>query len=115
MGLVIGSAFFNPTASLLDGLGRGLINADPQPDRRKLHESEVIRRELVVARRSPTTVLDLVEELFDQVAGSNYALAFEACGYANNSQMERMTQFGHRAASHVAAAMPPSASIKELA
>jgi hypothetical protein len=41
-------------------LGRGLINAQPEPNRRELNESEVIRR-VVVARCDPTTVLDLVK------------------------------------------------------
>jgi hypothetical protein len=34
----------------------------------KLNECEVVGRELVVARRHAPTVLDLVEEPFDQVA-----------------------------------------------
>ena len=51
-------------------LGRGLINAEPQPDRRKLDECEVIGGKLVVVRCGPTTLLDLVEEAFDEVAGS---------------------------------------------
>ena len=41
-------------------LGSGLINAQPEPNRRELNESEVIRR-VVVARCDPTTVLDLVK------------------------------------------------------
>jgi len=51
-------------------LGRGLINAQPQPDRRELNESEVVRCKFVVARCNPTTVLDFVEEPFDQFAGA---------------------------------------------
>jgi hypothetical protein len=52
------------------GLGRALINAQPKPDRRKLDESEVVGRQFVVAGCNAATVLDLVEEPFDQVAGS---------------------------------------------
>ena len=52
------------------GLGRGLINAQPQSDGRKLDEGEVIRRELVVARCDPPTLFDLVEESLDQIAGA---------------------------------------------
>jgi hypothetical protein len=51
-------------------LGRGLINAQPYPDRRSLNESEVVRRQLIVARCNPATMLDLVEEPFDQITGS---------------------------------------------
>ena len=39
-------------------------------NRRKLNEREVVRRQLVIARCDPATVLDLVEEPFDQIAGS---------------------------------------------
>jgi len=46
------------------------LNALPQPDRRKLDESEVVGRQLVVARCNPMTVLDLVKEPLDQVAGA---------------------------------------------
>jgi hypothetical protein len=38
--------------------------------RRKLNESEVVRRQFVIARCDPTTMFDLVEEPFDQIAGS---------------------------------------------
>src|SRR5215831_4928251 len=51
-------------------LGRGLINAQPQPDRRELNEREVVGCELAVARCDPTTMLDLVEEPLDQIACS---------------------------------------------
>ena len=36
----------------------------------KLNECEVVGRELVVARCDPTTLLDPVEEAFDDIAGS---------------------------------------------
>lgn len=51
-------------------LGCGLINARPKPDRRALDECEIVGRKLVVARRDPTTVFDLVEEPLDQIAGA---------------------------------------------
>jgi hypothetical protein len=50
-------------------LGRGLINAHPEPDRRKLNESEVVRHQPVV----PLTrrwCFDLVKEALGQIAGS---------------------------------------------
>jgi len=49
-------------------LGRGLVNAQPQPYRRKLDEREVVGREFVVPRRDTPTVLDLVEEPLDQIS-----------------------------------------------
>jgi hypothetical protein len=52
------------------GLGRELINAQPQPDRCKLNEGEIVCREFVIASRDPTTVLDLIEEPFDQISGA---------------------------------------------
>jgi hypothetical protein len=36
-------------------LGRELINAQPQPDRCKLNEGEIVCREFVIASRDPTT------------------------------------------------------------
>jgi hypothetical protein len=47
---------------------RGLFNAQPEPDRRKPNEGEVIRSELVVPRCGAPTLLDLVKEPFDQVS-----------------------------------------------
>jgi hypothetical protein len=55
------------TAQNLRKLGRGLISAQPQPDRRELNECKVVSSEFVVARCNPATVLDLVEEPLDQV------------------------------------------------
>ena len=49
-------------------LGRGLINAQPQPYGRKLNECEVVGCEFVVSGCHPPTVLDLIEESLDQVA-----------------------------------------------
>jgi hypothetical protein len=51
-------------------LGRGLINAQPWPDRRKLDEREVVSRELVAAGCHALTMLDLIEEPLDQVSGA---------------------------------------------
>ena len=42
-------------------LGRGLINAQPQPDRRKLDQGKVVRRQLVVAGRHSPTMLILLK------------------------------------------------------
>ncbi len=41
----------------------------------KLNECEVVGRELVVARCDPTTLLDPVEEAFNDIAGSVEAWA----------------------------------------
>src|ERR1044072_528211 len=46
-----------------DGLGRGLISAEPQASSRTLGSCS----EFVVACRNATTVLDLVEELLDLI------------------------------------------------
>src|SRR5215470_2024547 len=51
-------------------LGRGLINAQPQPYGCKLDECGVVGSELVVAGCHTPTVLDLVEEPLDQVASA---------------------------------------------
>src|SRR5262249_29175987 len=58
------------TAGRRYGLGRGLINAQPQPYGCKLDECEVVGSELVVAGCHTPTVLDLVEEPLDQVAST---------------------------------------------
>ena len=50
------------------GLGRGLINAKPQPYRREVDEGQVVGGEFVTARCDPTTLFDLIKESFDQVA-----------------------------------------------
>jgi len=55
---------------MMSNLGRGLINTQPQPDRRELDKGKVIRCEFVVPGRDPTTMLDLIEEPFDEIAGS---------------------------------------------
>src|SRR6266851_3035326 len=55
---------------LASSLGRGLINAQPQTYGRKLDEREVVGRQLVVAGCHTPTVLDFVEEPFDQVTGT---------------------------------------------
>src|SRR5580658_711824 len=46
-------------------LGRGLINAQPQPNGRKLDECEVVSRKLVVAGCHTPTVFDFVEKPLD--------------------------------------------------
>ena len=51
-------------------LGRGLVNAQPQPDGCQLDECEVVGREFVIARRDPPTLLYLVEEPLDQLTGA---------------------------------------------
>ena len=51
-------------------LGRGLINAQPQPDRSKLDECEVVSGELVISRRDAPAVFYLVEEPLDQIPGT---------------------------------------------
>ena len=51
-------------------LRRGLISTQPWPDRRKLNESKVVRRQLAVACCDPPVLLDLVEAPLDQVAPS---------------------------------------------
>ena len=51
-------------------LGRGLINAQPQPYGRKLDEYEVVGGQLVVAGCHAPAVLDFVEQPFNQVAGT---------------------------------------------
>ena len=59
-------------------LGRGLINgSQPQPDGFKLDKSKEIGGKLVVARRNPTTLFDLVEEPLDPVAGAGEMRAEE--------------------------------------
>jgi len=60
----------NPSTTDHAELGRGLINAQPQPYGCKLNKCEIVGRELVVARCHTTAMFDLVEEPFDQVAGS---------------------------------------------
>ncbi len=47
-------------------LGRGLINAQPRPYRCELDDDEVVGRELVVARRDPPTLLDLIQAPLNQ-------------------------------------------------
>jgi hypothetical protein len=43
-------------------LGRRLINAQPQPNRRKVNEGKIVRGEPVVAGCHPTTLFDPIEE-----------------------------------------------------
>jgi 8-hydroxy-5-deazaflavin:NADPH oxidoreductase len=57
-------------AKAAEYLGRGLINAQPQPYGCKLDECEVVGSELVVAGCHTPTVLDLVEEPLDQVTST---------------------------------------------
>jgi hypothetical protein len=59
-----------PKRPASDSLGRGLIRAQPQPYCGKLDECKVIGGEFVVTRRDPATLLDLVEEPLNQVAGT---------------------------------------------
>jgi hypothetical protein len=51
-------------------LGRGLINAQPQSDGRKLDERKVVGRKLVVAGCHAPKMLDLIKEPLDQISGS---------------------------------------------
>src|SRR5215831_6504382 len=59
----------NPRLSILclTCLGRGLINSQPQPNRSKLDEGQVVGCELVVACCNSTTMLDFVEEPLHQI------------------------------------------------
>jgi hypothetical protein len=49
-------------------LGRGLISAQPNSDRCKHDERQIVCREFVVSGRDTPTLLDLVEEPFEQIA-----------------------------------------------
>ena len=48
-------------------LGRGLISAQPNSDRCEFDEHQIVSCELVIPGRNTPTLLDLVEEPFDQV------------------------------------------------
>jgi hypothetical protein len=48
-------------------LGRGLISTQPNSDWGEFDERQIVRREFVVSGRDTPTLLDLVEEPFDQV------------------------------------------------
>src|SRR5437899_13053936 len=49
-------------------LGRGLINTQPNADGCELDEGQIVGCQLVISGRDTPTLLDLVEEPFDQVA-----------------------------------------------
>jgi hypothetical protein len=49
-------------------LGRGLISTQPNADGCELDEGQIIGCQLVISSRDTPTLLDLVEEPFDQVA-----------------------------------------------
>ena len=49
-------------------LGRGLISAQPQTDRRELYEGKIVGGELVVTGGDPPALLDPVEKPLDQVS-----------------------------------------------
>ena len=49
-------------------LGRGLISTQPNADGCELDEGQVVGCQLVISGRDTPTLLDLVEEPFDQVA-----------------------------------------------
>jgi transposase len=49
---------------------KGAIASRRGIGQRKLNESEVVRRQLVIARCDPAAVLDFVEKPFDQISGS---------------------------------------------
>lgn len=49
-------------------LGRGLINAKPEPDGRQYDEGEEVGCVFLIARRNAPTVLDLIEEAFDLIS-----------------------------------------------
>ena len=57
-----------PTLDRPVSLGRGLISAQPQTDRRELDEGKIVGGELVVAGGDTPVLLDLVEEPLDQVS-----------------------------------------------
>ncbi len=46
------------------------LSAEPKPIWRKLNERELGGRKLVVGRCDPTTVVDPVEEVFNDIASS---------------------------------------------
>src|ERR1700730_3374367 len=48
-------------------LRRGLISAQPNSDRCELDEGQIVGREFVISGHNTPTLLDVVEELFDQV------------------------------------------------
>jgi hypothetical protein len=90
-------------------LGRGLINgSQPQPDGFKLDKSKEIGGKLVVARRNPTTLFDLVEEPLDPVAGAGEMRAEAdriaaltgqkrtSTGRRSSLNPSKMTRNGHR-------------------
>jgi len=49
-------------------LGRGLISTQPNSDWRQFDERQIVGCELVISGRDTPTLLDLIEEPFDQVA-----------------------------------------------
>jgi hypothetical protein len=49
-------------------LGRGFINAQPNPNGGKFNEGKVIDRELVIAGGNAPALLNLVEKPLDQIA-----------------------------------------------
>jgi hypothetical protein len=55
---------------LAQRLGRGLINAQPEPDSRELDEGEEVGGVFLITRCNTTTVLDPVEEPLDLVSVS---------------------------------------------
>src|SRR6476620_12664212 len=52
----------------VDDLGRGLISTQPNSDACEFDERQIVGCELVISGRDTPTLLDLVEEPFDQVA-----------------------------------------------
>ena len=69
-------AFGNPDGNNTVGLGRGLIDFDPEADAGKGDCGEEVSCELVIAGRDASEVFELVEETFDVVA-----LAVEVMGH----------------------------------
>jgi hypothetical protein len=53
---------------MIENLGRGLISTQPNAYGCELNEGQMIGCQLVISCRDTPTLLDLVEEPFDQVA-----------------------------------------------
>ena len=49
-------------------LGRGLINAQPEPNRGYLYKGEMVGRKLLISSCDPAAVFDQVEEPLDHIA-----------------------------------------------
>src|SRR5581483_8709431 len=63
-----GDVVFVPEPFAFGGLGRGLISTQPNSDRCEFDERKIVGCEFVAPGRDTPTLLDLVEEPFDQIA-----------------------------------------------